>query len=58
MGRILIRNGRAADGVAWLREALRCAPDDRAAHAELAAYYAAAGQPELAADHRRFADRP
>jgi tetratricopeptide (TPR) repeat protein len=56
LGRILIRNGLRGEGAAWLRDALRTAPNDQSAHAALADHYTAIGRPDLAAEHRRFAD--
>ncbi|HJZ92549.1 MAG TPA: tetratricopeptide repeat protein [Gemmataceae bacterium] len=57
-GRIMIRNGRKREGLAWLYEALRCAADYKPAHAALADYFEESGHPEAAAYHRRQAVGP
>jgi len=58
IGLIMIRNGYRREGVAWLREALRCAPDDKPAHAAMADYLESMGQADQAAQHRRLAQGP
>ena len=55
MGRILIRNGLAAEGEALLYEAIRCDPRFQPAHAALAEHFANLGREEQAAHHRRLA---
>ena len=54
-GRLCLRNGQTAEGLRWLAGVLEQAPDDKATHQILADYYAAHGDPERAAYHRRKA---
>jgi Tfp pilus assembly protein PilF len=56
MGQIMIRNGLHREGLGWLIDAVRCAPNYRPAHAALADYYETHGQKEQAAYHRRRAE--
>jgi tetratricopeptide (TPR) repeat protein len=47
--------GLIAEGIAWLTEVLRAEPRHPGAHAALADYFEAAGQPRRAAQHRDLA---
>ena len=58
VGLILIRNGLHQEGEAWLRDALRCDRRYPPAHSALADYFAARGQMDQAAHHRRVAGNP
>jgi predicted Zn-dependent protease len=56
-GLICLRTGKEREGLRWLFSALAQAPRDGPTHAALADYYAQAGQPGLAAKHRRLAEQ-
>ncbi len=55
MGVLVLRNGHAKTGEAWLLSALRLDPNYRPAHAALADHYERQGDVERARDHRRQA---
>jgi predicted Zn-dependent protease len=55
LGNILLRLGKAPQGLRWLQSALREDPHHRPTHQALADYYEHAGDRELAARHRRLA---
>jgi tetratricopeptide (TPR) repeat protein len=54
-GTILLRNGQPKEGLRWLDSALQQDPRHPETHRTLADYYARAGQPDVAAQHRRLA---
>jgi len=54
-GVIFLRNGEPQKGLRWLALALQEDPGYLPAHQALAEYYDHAGQPDLAARHRRLA---
>ena len=55
IGSLLMKYDEPAHGAAWLRSVIDLAPDHHAAHAALADYHAATGNPALADEHRRLA---
>jgi tetratricopeptide (TPR) repeat protein len=55
LGLLLLRIGHEDTGVRWLLSAVALDSSCTAAHRALAAYYAAHGEPELAAQHRKRA---
>jgi tetratricopeptide (TPR) repeat protein len=56
-GELYIRLGEEMEGLRWLGMALRIDSHYRPAHQALAAYYQSHGQPALADEHRRLAQR-
>jgi tetratricopeptide (TPR) repeat protein len=56
-GVICMRNGQESEGLRWLLGALQCDPRHGPTHSALAEYYESIGQPEQAAEHRRFLNR-
>ena len=53
--RLCLRNGQNSEGLRWLSGALEVAPKHKPTHEALADYYAANGNPDLAAHHRALA---
>jgi tetratricopeptide (TPR) repeat protein len=56
LGRCLLAVGSKESGLRWLLSAAQLAPQQPSIHAALADYYAAEGNAEKAAEHRRRAD--
>jgi tetratricopeptide (TPR) repeat protein len=54
-GKILLRNGQAAEGLRWLASALQEDPQHAATHQALAEHYERSGERERAAQHRQWA---
>jgi predicted Zn-dependent protease len=57
LGCLLLRLGKSQDGLHWLQTALKEDPRHRPTHEALAEFYEKAGQPGLAAPHRRFLEQ-
>jgi Flp pilus assembly protein TadD len=56
IGVLLLRSGKEAQGVRWLRSAVLEDPQHRPAHRALAEYYERTGDKDQAARHRRLAE--